>query len=212
MINSFLYPDLKKASASLLFILSVILIVCFCQCRFVPDDGDIYIRCDHRSSPFVLPYPVGSTYLCIQGNAPGPNHHPELMKYAVDFAMPMGSPVTAARAGTVVFVEESFADGNFRVGNDNVVVIDHADGTCSRYVHLQKNGALVALNQIVIQGEIIALSGNSGQSLSPHLHFDVTKGDGSKECQTIPVCFKNTQPHPHGLETGIAYMAEPYAQ
>jgi len=124
--------------------------------------------------------------------------------------MPIGSVVTAARGGIVDFIEESFEDGDFGVGKDNLVVIRHDDGTCSRYVHLTKNGALVELNQIVLQGDPVGLSGNSGQSRAPHLHFDVTRGDGTRDSQTIPVCFKNTRHHPGGLETGLAYTAWPY--
>jgi murein DD-endopeptidase MepM/ murein hydrolase activator NlpD len=180
-----------------------------CRGIFGPDGSQTGICSRHKDSPFVLPYPVGQTFLCIQGYT-GPNHHPELMKYAVDFAMPIGSIVVAARDGRVIFVEQSFEDGDFGQGRDNVIVLQHEDGTYSRYVHLTKNGALVSLQQPVSQGEPIGLSGNTGQSLSPHLHFDVTRGDGTRNAQTIPVCFKNTRAHPHGLETGAYYTAEPY--
>ncbi|MDH4219066.1 MAG: M23 family metallopeptidase [Candidatus Aminicenantes bacterium] len=183
--------------------------ILLCRDTFGPDKPVKGICSNHSDSPFVLPYPVGLTYLCIQGYT-GPNYHPEIRKYAVDFAMPIGSTVVAARSGRVVFIEESFEDGDYGEGKENVVVIQHEDGTYSRYVHLTRNGALGSLQQLILQGESIGLSGNSGQSLSPHLHFDVTGGDGTRSAQTIPVCFKNTKPHPDGLETGVYYTAERY--
>lgn len=181
-----------------------------CQSIFNPDEGGPDICGDHGSSPFVLPYPVGETHICLQGYVGGVNHHSEVFKYAVDFSMPIGSPVAAARNGIVDFIEEGFEDGVFGIGTDNLIVLRHDDGTYSRYVHLTKNGALVEIGQIVFQGDPIGLSGNSGQSRAPHLHFDVTRGDGTRGSQTVPVCFKNTRPHPRGLEAGIAYTALPY--
>jgi len=58
---------------------------------------------------------VGETYLCTQGYGE-PNHHSELRRYALDFAMPIGSCVTAARISRVVFIEESFEDGDYGAG------------------------------------------------------------------------------------------------
>ncbi|MDH4271164.1 MAG: peptidoglycan DD-metalloendopeptidase family protein [Candidatus Aminicenantes bacterium] len=136
----------------LLFSLSVLLVKnLFCiavlatfSCRNIlgPYEPETGSCSHHRDSPFVLPYPVGETYLCTQGYT-GPNHHPELRKYAVDFAMPIGFIVVAARSGRVIFIEDSFEDGDYGEGKDNVVVVQHDDGTYSRYVHLTKNGALI---------------------------------------------------------------------
>jgi murein DD-endopeptidase MepM/ murein hydrolase activator NlpD len=186
------------------------LVLLSCQNIFDPDGSAQEVCADHEDSPFILPYPVGETYVCRQGYVGGVNHHSEIFKYAVDFDMPIGSLVTAARDGVVEFIEESFEDGDFAVGKDNLVVLGHDDGTHSRYVHLTKAGALVEVGQVVFQGDPVGWSGNSGQSRSPHLHFDVTRGDGTRDSQTIPVCFKNTRPHPRGLETGVAYTALPY--
>jgi murein DD-endopeptidase MepM/ murein hydrolase activator NlpD len=183
----------------------------FFACRSIIglDNQEAGICANHKSSPFVLPYQVGKAYLCTQGYGE-PNHHSELRKFALDFAMPIGSFVTAARNGRVVFIEDGFEDGDYGGGKENVVVIQHDDGTFSRYVHLTKFGALVSLDQIVLQGEPVGLSGNSGQSIFPHLHFDVTGDNGGHDAQTVPVCFKNTKPHPDGLKTGVSYTAEPY--
>jgi murein DD-endopeptidase MepM/ murein hydrolase activator NlpD len=181
-----------------------------CQNIFDPDGDAPEICADHGNSRFVLPYPIGESYVCLQGYVGGVNHHSEILRYAVDFSMPIGSLVTAARDGVVVFIEEGFEDGVYGIGTDNLVVLRHDDGTHSRYVHLTKNGALVELDQTVLQGEPVGLSGDSGQSRAPHLHFDVTRGEGTRDSQTIPVCFKNARPHPRGLETGASYTALPY--
>ena len=110
----------------------------------------------------------------------------------------------------MIHIEESHEDGDYGSGKENLVIVMHSDSTFGRYVHLTKNGALVDLNQVVAPGDTIGLSGNTGRSLRPHLHFDVTKGGPYSDCQTIPICFKNTKPHPDGLETGVAYTANPY--
>lgn len=67
---------------------------------------------DPQSSAYVLPYEVGSAYEVIQGNcAPkgGVWSHFDTMKYAYDFGMPIGTPILASRAGTVIFVGKNLS-------------------------------------------------------------------------------------------------------
>jgi murein DD-endopeptidase MepM/ murein hydrolase activator NlpD len=128
----------------------------------------------------------------------------------LDFDMPMGSTITAARGGHVTFIEASHSDQDDGTANANVVIVQHDDGTYGRYVHLTQGGALVEIGQRVTQGDPIGLSGSSGDPGMPHLHFDVTKDCPQPNCHTIPICFKNTEPHPAGLVTGESYTAEPY--
>ncbi|HEY0037228.1 MAG TPA: M23 family metallopeptidase, partial [Longimicrobium sp.] len=99
--------------------------------------------------------------------------------------MPVGDTVVAARAGTVVVAEESFADGTRLAGQENEVVVRHRDGTFARYIHLTRGGALVAAGDVVAQGQPIALSGDSGNSRGPHLHFDVA-ACSAEHCDTLP--------------------------
>jgi murein DD-endopeptidase MepM/ murein hydrolase activator NlpD len=188
--------------------LSIAFIILSCKSFLGPKEDESVICPSHETSEYVLPYPVGKTYTCTQGYV-GRTYHQGVFGYAVDFSMPIGSAVTAARGGIVSFIEESFPDGDYGLGEENLIVIRHADGTYGRYVHLTKNGALVSVNQTVAQGDIIGLSGSSGGG-GPHLHFDVTKDCPQRSCQTIPICFKNTKPHPYGLETGVSYTADPY--
>lgn len=194
-------------------IISILLFVAFiilsCQTSSNSDKDESVICSSQETSEYVLPYLVGTTYTCIQGYV-GRTYHKGVFKYGLDFLMSIGSIVTCARSGRVVFVEESFSDEDFGIEKANVVVVLHTDSTYGRYVHLTKNGALVNLNQTVAQGDTIGLSGSSGYSPKPHLHFDVTKDCPQSNCQTIPICFKNTKPHPYGLVTGESYTAELY--
>jgi murein DD-endopeptidase MepM/ murein hydrolase activator NlpD len=73
---------------------------------------------------------------------------------------------------------------------------------------LQKGGAKVKARQIVQQGDLLGLSGNSGFSTDPHLHFDVTKDCWAGACETLPLCFKNTNSSEVGLVTGNFYLAD----
>lgn len=184
----------------------------------VPDYVDCAVFEDSRTSPYVLPFPVGqkmrigrtfSHYLPSNGG---------VGLYAIDIDMPIGSPIHAIRGGTVVAVEERFSDDDHADYHENWVMIRHVDGTVARYIHITTNGALVELDQAVAQGQRIALSGNSGASFGPHLHFDVqTCGPNlpprynDPPCgMTKPLSFINTERQSCGLRTGKVYKAEPF--
>lgn len=82
----------------------------------------------------------------------------------VDWATPIGTSVVASNAGTVV-------QAGWVSGYGYAVYINHADGRQTRYGHLSK--VLVKAGQTVSQGERIALSGNTGRSTGPHVHFEI---------------------------------------
>ncbi|MEV1082061.1 M23 family metallopeptidase [Streptomyces sp. NPDC050211] len=86
-----------------------------------------------------------------------------------DFAVPSGTVVKAAHGGTVVKAGGNGAGDGPAYGN--AVVIKHGNGTYSQYAHLSKIN--VKAGQIVKTGQRIALSGNTGNSSGPHLHFEV---------------------------------------
>ncbi|MEW2633615.1 LysM peptidoglycan-binding domain-containing M23 family metallopeptidase [Streptomyces sp. NPDC048389] len=85
----------------------------------------------------------------------------------VDFAAPTGSSIKAIGAGTVVSAGWGGAYGN-------EVVIRHTDGTYSQYAHL--SSLAVSTGQSVSGGQQIGLSGSTGNSSGPHLHFEVRTG------------------------------------
>jgi murein DD-endopeptidase MepM/ murein hydrolase activator NlpD len=158
---------------------------------------------------YILPYPVGKAYTCSQGFNSSFSHY-GTFKYAVDFDMPIGTLVTAARSGRVVYIAENYSNDDHIAGHENVVIVLHEDSTYSRYIHLTTNGALVARNQLVTSGDSVGLSGNSGESNHPHLHFDVTGTFTGRSDQTISFDFKNTSPHLFGFVAGVVYEAFPY--
>jgi len=118
----------------------------------------------------------------------------------------------------VVAVEERFSNDDHADFHENWVMIRHADDTIARYIHLTTGGALVDVDDVVRQGQAIGLSGNSGASLGPHLHFDVQTcgpnlppGYNRLPCgMTVPVSFRNTEPHSCGLTPRQTYSALPF--
>lgn len=129
-----------------------------------------------NDSPYKLPYPAGTTAWVGQGFEGVFEPH-----RAYDFVLPEGTLVLAARAGTVVAVEDGH-DGNCPFTQDcpnNYVRIRHGDGSAedphieSRYLHIQKGSAMVQAGDAVEQGQMIARVGNVGISLVPHIHFSL---------------------------------------
>jgi murein DD-endopeptidase MepM/ murein hydrolase activator NlpD len=105
------------------------------------------------------------------------SHDDEQNHYAVDFVAPIGTPVFAARDGTVMQVESDFDKAGLNAekygGRANYVRIVHDDGTMALYAHLREGGVLVRVGQRVAKGQQIGLSGNTGFTSGPHLHFAV---------------------------------------
>ncbi|MCX5438820.1 MULTISPECIES: M23 family metallopeptidase [unclassified Streptomyces] len=86
-----------------------------------------------------------------------------------DFAVPIGTNVMAVHGGTVVKAGGNGAGDGPAYGN--AIVIKHSDGTYSQYAHLSRVD--VHVGQTVSTGQHIALSGNTGNSSGPHLHFEI---------------------------------------
>jgi murein DD-endopeptidase MepM/ murein hydrolase activator NlpD len=115
--------------------------------------------------------------------------------YAVDFAMPIGSPVVAARGGIVIDVTLRHREGGFStsyIDKANTVAIVHDDGTVAEYAHLSPGPELIKLGQRVHAGDLLGHSGNTGYSSGPHLHFIVSRPtvtDGKVTRVSVPVLF-----------------------
>ena len=88
----------------------------------------------------------------------------------------------AARAGTVMQVEAGFGAAGLAYGEfakrANFIRILHDDGSMALYAHLAADGVLVRQGQQVQAGQRIGLSGNTGYSTAPHLHFAVQVNRG----------------------------------
>jgi murein DD-endopeptidase MepM/ murein hydrolase activator NlpD len=160
---------------------------------------------------YALPYAPGSTFKVTQGYDGGFSHKGS-NKYAVDWKMPVGTPVYATRGGIVVKVKDDSDRGGSDIKYDsfnNYILIRHEDGTLGHYCHLQKSGVKVRVGQEVRTGDCIAKSGNTGFSSGPHLHFSVYKTKNGKQRESIPVKFA-TGDAPSGivLKEGQKYRAQ----
>ena len=90
----------------------------------------------------------------------------------IDIPVVEGTSVYATKAGKVSAVRTNVT-GYLAGSYGNYVDIDHGDGTMTRYAHLKYGGVLVSVGTEVNQGQTIALSGNTGGSTGPHLHYEV---------------------------------------
>ncbi len=145
---------------------------------------------DPRLLPKPYKYPLpwrGGPFRLTQGANGQYSHFTPKGRYAVDIAMPEGTPIVAARGGMVVKIEnEQSGRGNNPAGN--FVRIMHDDGTMGVYLHLMKGSVAVREGQRVESGTRIARSGNTGNSTGPHLHFVVQRNVGLA-IESIPFDF-----------------------
>ena len=100
----------------------------------------------------------------------GSRFHPVLgytrMHKGVDFAVPVGTPVMAAGAGTIQFMGRASGYGNF-------VIIRHGNGYATAYGHLSRFAPGMRGGARVRQGQVFAYSGNTGLTTGPHLHYEI---------------------------------------
>jgi murein DD-endopeptidase MepM/ murein hydrolase activator NlpD len=157
----------------------------------VPTCLDRAIFGNPAESSYLLPYPVGKRYMVDQNYCqPGSSHSNQL---AYDFAMELGDEVTAARAGRVAEVVESYADDDTNSSHFNYIFIIHEDGTVAFYAHLMQDGILVAANEMVEPGQVIARVGHSAMpaNYKSVLHFGVYASWPPTEGYDKPVNFRN---------------------
>ncbi len=166
-----------------------------------------------KSSNFAysLPYEKGKKYRVGQ-SFDGEFSHQDNKKYAIDWNMAIGTKIYAARAGYVINIQSQYKDAGtnreFFADKDNHIRILHDDGTIASYAHLDYDGVRVAKGQRVEQGQFIGLSGNTGYSTGPHLHFDISVPQFVEEGisgVTIPFSFSNCQMQNFIPQAGIDY-------
>lgn len=143
-----------------------------------------------------LPYPDGAAFMISQ--APGgfiSTHTTRATRNAVDFAMPRGTPVLAAREGIVIAAQWRHDSGGQRtdlIAKGNIVRVRHADGTIGNYAHFMHAGVAVEVGEAVPAGKILGYSGSTGYSSGPHLHFGVTRevrAGGTVQEVSVPLTF-----------------------
>lgn len=131
-------------------------------------------RHEDTSMVYQLPYAPGTTHRVVQGYYSRYTHK---YRAAVDFKMKIGTPVLAASAGIVIRIKDDSDQGGWNKKyrpDANYIVLAHGDSIRTSYRHLKYNGTTVHLGDTVQAGQQIGWSGNTGYTLSPHLHFMVS--------------------------------------
>jgi murein DD-endopeptidase MepM/ murein hydrolase activator NlpD len=146
-----------------------------------------------NDADYAMPFGPGR-YVVMQGPRGTFSHFAGTgSENAVDWTVPVGTIVCAAREGRVAGVKQNSdvggADRSFRPFA-NYILIRHADGTFAEYVHLQKDGAMVKIGDEVTVGQPIGLSGQTGFTSAPHLHFDVFQAIDGKKKLSLPFRLK----------------------
>jgi murein DD-endopeptidase MepM/ murein hydrolase activator NlpD len=170
----------------------------------VHDDSQVYL----------LPYAPEASFRVSQGYH-GHFSHTGPDEYAIDWEMPEGTPVFAARGGLVVKSKDDSSEGGpdrKYLNAANCVLIQHDDGTIGMYGHLLKDGNTVQAGDQVEAGDQLGLSGNTGFSAGPHLHFSVFTVKNGRERLSLSVKFRTADQDEVVLEMGQVYQAAGIAE
>lgn len=124
--------------------------------------------------------------------------------------MSVGTPIHAARSGTVIQTKfdsnESGKDKSF-LEKANYIKVEHSDKSIGYYAHLKKDGVLVRKGEKVLAGQKIGLSGCSGWCDGAHLHFEVHLLDKDKKRRTLPIRFITKQGVIKNIERQKSYTS-----
>lgn len=140
---------------------------------------------------YLLPYKKKRKL--IQGNFGRFSHDHIRSFHAFDFGTKIGDTIYAAREGKVVMTKESSKKhGRTRkfANFANYVIIQHDDGTTAAYYHLRYKGVLIEKGDLVTRGQAIGISGMTGFTTTPHLHFVVHTTSEEKGNVSVPIQFE----------------------
>src|SRR6266498_1133106 len=144
---------------------------------------------DDTSYVYSLPFEKGKRVFLIQAYDSKMSHKGEL---ALDFKVKKGTKICAARDGVVMLIRKDSDKGGLKDENlddGNYIIIQHSDGSSGMYWHLQKDGVAVNVGDTIRKGQVIGLSGNTGYSAFPHLHFEVQGYDAGGNYKQLPTRF-----------------------
>lgn len=155
--------------------------------------GDPMTRADDH--PYMIPISSKASHKITQSFNGRFSHSKTPSIYAVDIATPVGTYISAARGGTVIWVKDDYYMGGkdkYFLDKANYVKVLHQDGTYALYAHILLDSALVKPGDNVVAGDKLARAGSSGYSTGPHLHFVIRKNTGLKTV-SIPFKFINNE-------------------
>jgi len=175
--------------------------------QFLPGEP----KAEHKpAQPYRLPFALSTTVAVSQAFPDTATHGDPGSQYAIDFVMPVGTHVFAAREGVVIDVASGFFEHgtDFKVDGPraNIVRVLHDDGTMSLYGHLNWNTIRVIPGQHVARGEYLADSGNTGFTTGPHLHFVVQRNRGGA-LVSVPIEFAGPAGAPITVHSRERYSA-----
>ncbi|MET0465927.1 MAG: M23 family metallopeptidase [Chitinophagaceae bacterium] len=145
--------------------------------RYVVRQGDP--KKTVRKNRISYPFPSGKTYTVIQGYNSMFSHNDASSRYAIDFNLQIGDTVTAADDGYVVGLIQNYKrHGTSKEWRDtdkgNYITLYHPhSGIFTQYGHIHHKGALVKMGAFVSKKQPIAISGMTGFTTTPHVHFNV---------------------------------------
>ena len=148
-------------------VIAIVLVGAWCYWSYqseITPNTDSYV--------YELPYAEGTSHYIMQGYG-GLFSHTNAA--ALDFSMPAGTPVYAARGGTIFrYKDDSNQGGPFARYHRraNYIMIRHDDGSIGCYWHLKYQGVVIKHGPVQ-KGALIGYSGATGFVLSAHLHFSV---------------------------------------
>ena len=153
---------------------------------------------------YFLPFDTAVNPVLISQGNNGPYSHfkhanRQDSRFAIDFALPVGTPILASRAGKIIGVidnSDKYYDGvnasiglGLPPGSTNFILIAHGDGTVAFYFHFEMGSASVKLGQRVEQGDSLGRVGNSGWvGPESHVHIQV---NNSRTLECIPITFED---------------------
>ena len=127
-------------------------------------------RCGQNLARSELPRPVEGAVVTSTVNAYRIINGQARPHYGTDFGAPTGTPIIAIADGVI---EERRLKGSF----GNYIQVEHGHGYDTRYAHMSRFEAGLAVGDCVSQGDVIGYVGSTGRSTGPHLHIEIRKND-----------------------------------
>lgn len=150
-----------------------------------------------KKNVIAFPFPQGKTYKVMQGYNGKFSHNTLYSKYAIDFNLQVGDTIASADKGYVVGVIEDYKEyGTSKAWRDNdksnyITLYHPHSGLFTQYVHLNYKGALVELGDFIEPGQPIGISGMTGFTTKPHLHFNVKYPTSEHGLISTEITFEN---------------------